>query len=663
MKNFTILMLLLVAFSKASAQSPIVYAGKNQVTYAGSPVQLKGRAYKVKNVIWTTEGNGYFENPNSLTTIYHPGQADINAGKVRLILSAANNAGIRDKVGVTILPHICASLAMPAQDDICADNNGGEYLLNKAVVTGDNYSAKWTITSNNADPRSYISDDTSVANAIFYYTASDGQAGATIDFQLTLTDNLALCPPISATISVRFRDRPRVDAFFVNGVNEYEGPAISCGLYPASLEAYIAGPVNTVFFGGGTGRIEKTGPASAVYYPTPSDAGSYVSFTIGTDDPEGPCSGTGSSNAVIYDFGIPDAGPDRTVCLSNTDSFITVSASIFGSASNPIFYWGTNGTGSFDDQGAYSTRYYFTNEDLEAANLSFYATYESCLPNTDTVVVTLVRQPVVSLGGLMTICGYTGGQVPLIADLSGQVDNFYWSTSGNGSFGDVNNPNTEYFYSDDDVNLAFITLTATAEISNESCSFAPAIGQLILNLQAPAQVIIQDEYLDLCNNTTSFGVSADVYGYYSNGQWSSSGTGTFDNPNQPYSSYTVSEADIASGCIWLSYQVEGAGECGGSSDNITICFQDCGAEPAVTRKSNEEIEPLLFPNPATTSLNIKTTLSLLKSNCVIADMQGKSYPCKWINARSIDISALPSGAYIIRLATETKVWSLKFIKQ
>lgn len=663
MKNFTIVMLLLVAFSRTTAQSPVVYAGKNQVTYAGLPVQLKGKAFKVRNVVWTTEGNGYFDNPASLTTVYHPGSADITAGKVRLTLSAANNAGIRDRVGITILPHACASIKMPSQDDFCANNIGGEYFLDKAIVTGDNYSAKWTITSNNADPGSSISDDTSVSNAIFNYTSSDGQAGATIDFQLTLTDNLGICPTVSATISVRFRDRPRVDAFYVNGVDENNGPAISCGLFPVYLEAFTAGPIDTLFFSGGSGRMEKVGPFSAVYYPTISDAGNQVGFYISSNDPEGPCTGTGASNAVVYNFGIPNAGADRTECLDTSDTYITLNASIFGSQDNGFFNWNSTGTGDFYDQSNPSTRYYFTNEDLATGTITFYASLETCLTYTDTVNITLVRKPSVNFGGLQAICGYSGGQISLNATLSGNVDNFYWSTSGNGSFDDANSPITDYYYSDDDVNFAFISLTATAENNNAACSFAPATGELTLNLQAPAEVIIQDEYLDLCTTTTSLGVSADVYGYYSNGQWSSSGTGTFDNPNQPYSSYTVSEADIASGCIWLSYHVDGAGECGGSSDNITICFQDCGRPSAIAKKSKEDTAPLLFPNPATTSVNVKTTIPLLKSNCLIADMQGKSYPCKWMNAQSIDISALPNGAYILRLATETKVWSLKFIKQ
>lgn len=663
MKNFTIVVLLLIIASTVSAQSPVVYAGKNQDTYAGASVQLKGRAYKVKNVVWTTEGNGYFDNPAALKTVYHPGPADITAGKVRLILSAANNAGIRDRMSVTILPHTCATITMPAQDDFCANNIGGEYLLNQAIVTGDNYAAKWTVTSNNADPGSYIANDNSITDAIFQYTASDGQAGATIDFTLTLTDTIGSCPEVSATISVRFRDRPRVDAFYVNGVDENNGPGISCGFFPVSLEAFTGGPIDTLFFFGGSGRIEKVGPFSAVYYPTLSDVGSQVGFFVSSNDPEGPCRGAGASNAVVYNFAIPNAGPDRTVCLNSTDSSFTISASLLGSPDNGIFNWNTNGTGSFYDQSSQSTLYDFTSEDIANGTVTFYASYETCLTHTDTVTITLFQQPAVNFGGSIAICGYSGGQIPLNAELSGSADTFNWSTSGNGGFSDINSPNAEYYYSDDDVNLAFITLTATAENTNPACTFAPASGQLTINLQAPAEVIIQDEYLDLCNTTTSIGVSADVYGYSSNGQWSSSGTGSFDNPNLPYSSYTVTEADIAAGCIWLSYHVDGAGECGGSSDNITICFQDCGGAPSITQQTDKDIAPVLFPNPATTSLNVKTTKQILKSNCMIVDMQGKAYPCRWINAQTVDIAALANGAYVLRLATDSKVWSLKFIKQ
>ncbi len=54
----------------------LVNAGDDAIICAGQNYQLAGWAENYKSLIWTTSGDGSFDNSKILNPIYYPGQGD-----------------------------------------------------------------------------------------------------------------------------------------------------------------------------------------------------------------------------------------------------------------------------------------------------------------------------------------------------------------------------------------------------------------------------------------------------------------------------------------------------------------------------------------------------------------------------------------------------------
>ncbi|MFK5856329.1 MAG: T9SS type A sorting domain-containing protein [Bacteroidota bacterium] len=67
---------------------PEVYAGEDDSICSGESYKLDGISENDSSITWLTSGDGFFDNPEQLSTYYYPGPEDILEGTVFLILSA-----------------------------------------------------------------------------------------------------------------------------------------------------------------------------------------------------------------------------------------------------------------------------------------------------------------------------------------------------------------------------------------------------------------------------------------------------------------------------------------------------------------------------------------------------------------------------------------------
>ncbi|HLO89928.1 MAG TPA: hypothetical protein VK172_02070, partial [Lentimicrobium sp.] len=86
---------------------PTVIAGADFHSCAGlDPVQLNGIATNYSSITWTNTGNGYFEDPHALNTLYYPDNSNLSSGKATLTLSvtalAPCSGTFSDQLTVTI---------------------------------------------------------------------------------------------------------------------------------------------------------------------------------------------------------------------------------------------------------------------------------------------------------------------------------------------------------------------------------------------------------------------------------------------------------------------------------------------------------------------------------------------------------------------------------
>jgi len=77
-----------------------VYAGGDATICDNEDFQTQGVTTFTGTTLWKTSGDGFFENPYDLQTIYLPGEQDIANGEVNLNLLYVENEGSRSKATV-----------------------------------------------------------------------------------------------------------------------------------------------------------------------------------------------------------------------------------------------------------------------------------------------------------------------------------------------------------------------------------------------------------------------------------------------------------------------------------------------------------------------------------------------------------------------------------
>ncbi len=106
-------------------KAPIVFAGNNStICQDDSFTTLTAFASNYQQLQWSSSGDGIFESPDSLITIYYPGALDIQNGEATLNLNGlaiypcANESS---NMLLTILPNATADAGMDVS--ICENEN------------------------------------------------------------------------------------------------------------------------------------------------------------------------------------------------------------------------------------------------------------------------------------------------------------------------------------------------------------------------------------------------------------------------------------------------------------------------------------------------------------------------------------------------------------
>ncbi len=402
---------------------------------------------------------------------------------------------------------------------------------------------------------------------------------------------------------------------------------------------------------------DETNPVTTYEYNS-GDAGSgRVWLKITVYDSSGVCSSVSDSFLLrlndparidLSDFGYDACG----------DEPVQIDGGLSGVATT--VYWQTDGTGTFSANPAPSTYY---NPSLQD-RINGYVTISGytndpdgpCGPSSDYTFINFTG-PTVNAGADIITCGYrSGGSFPLNSILGNNTYSITWSTNGAGYFDDEYNPNTVYNYDPSDVDNANIQIYATA--SNGNC--ADVIDTINVNLQEAPYLVFPEPDAYACISDPQVAASVYRYGYASGGTWSSSGSGTFDDPSSDYTTYHASKEDIDNGCVSLIFTTnDPAGPCGSTSGSMNACFYDCYK----SSKKTTEKDISLYPNPANEIIHLNTFAIIDKHQTFITDVAGKIIACKWADKNSLNISDLANGIYFIHILSSDRTQVIKFVKQ
>ena len=204
------------------------------------------------------------------------------------------------------------------------------------------------------------------------------------------------------------------------------------------------GYASSITWSGGNGTFNpNANDPSATYTPTALEITNGVTLTITTDDPIGPC--TSETDDVTFTFvngPTVDAAELMTLYVKEMMGFLQVLLEVVQQS----ITWTTNGDGSFSNVTNLNTNYTPGANDIINGEATLFLTTDNpgspCSSVTDSVKIIINVVPVVSAGLDTTICA--NGDVNLLGSFSGASSTINWSTSGDGTFNNVNNPNAIY---------------------------------------------------------------------------------------------------------------------------------------------------------------------------------------------------------------------------
>ena len=259
-----------------------------------------------------------------------------------------------------------------------------------------------------------------------------------------------------------------------------------------------------------------------------------------------------------------DAGLDAASCTNLPTATIAGTVNVAGGG-----IW-SGGSGSYSPSDtALTTNYTPTPAEINAGSVTLTLTTtdnDGCPPETDNMTIIIEPAPTIDAGSNQIVCGDINS-IPLSGTFT-NAGGVVWSSSGTGTFGNLNNPITNYVPSTADTAAGTITLTLTTTLTG-AC--AP-VSDIVNITFTPIPVVNANLDQRVCSDVASVSLGGSVT-VATGGTWTTNGTGTFSpNANTLTANYIPSALDAISGDITLTLTSTGNGNCNAYSDQMIITF-------------------------------------------------------------------------------------------
>jgi hypothetical protein len=697
---------------------PTANAGEDDGFCENQTYTLNGTATNYGSVVWTTAGDGTFNNAAILNATYTPGDADIAAGDVTLTLTAHALNECPDIATDQVTLEIGLLPTVNAGDDGAACEDG--YFVTLGWTTNA-WTTLWTTSGDG-----YFEDPTSTFTK---YWPGDGDL-ATGHAILTLTAT-AVPPcttPVSDQVMVTFIHKPTAGA----------GPdATICGTGTHTLNGTAANYASITWSTSGDGTFSNVHILNPVYTPGVNDITSGSAVLTLTATPIAPCEGNASDAMTLTIIGLPQAfaGADAAVCAGNSFVLTGATASNFGS-----LVWTTSGSGTFVNPYVVNATYNPSPGDIADGTVVLTLTAYAIPPcggmASDAMVLTITTPPTAFAGDDFSVCS---NQTVVLDGTADNYESVKWTTAGDGTFSNPNILDPVYTPGTLDYLAGTVQLTLTA-YAEAPCG-DDAVDKVVVTI-VPAAFANAGPDDKICANEL-YQLSGVAGGYFYT-EWTSSGDGKFNDNTLLNAMYEPGAGDILLGyanltltawpiapcttpasdmmvllidpmpalpgiptgadtvCVltsdttWystigaenaLSYvwdifpaeagtisgegtvgvvnwsgeyfgpvfiKVKGVNDCGEGdfSEPFIVLADPC---PGVPGQPSAELTVLVYPNPSDARFNLKITNITGKLDLSLMDITGQILKQEAVNSvngfykTEIDLTTYPKGVYFLRL--------------
>lgn len=317
----------------------------------------------------------------------------------------------------------------------------------------------------------------------------------------------------------------------------------------------------------GDGGFSDNSIANPVYSPGTFDiANGSVTLTLLASGTGGCAGNILSDELILTILPLPsaNAGNDASICAGET---YQVQGNGTGYAS---ILWTTSGSGQFSNPFILNPVYTPSPADRAAGSVVLTLNLTgpgNCTGNTtsDNMVLNIFPMATANAGPDGATCASVTFQPAALATGYSAI---MWHTNGDGSFNSTSVLNPFYTPGPNDIANGSVTLTLEAW-GIGGCSIYSVTDALLLSVH-PLPTGTAGPDGTICASAT-FAPMAGASNY-SSVQWSTSGNGTFNNPNILNPIYTPGTGDIANGTVTLTLFVYGTAQCTSAfiTDNLLL---------------------------------------------------------------------------------------------
>ena len=519
---------------------------RNATANAGSDAQicesnthtLSGTVTHTNSFVWTTSGDGTFNNPSALAPVYTPGNSDKATGLATLTLTAQQNAPCigtpSDAMQLTIQRNVIANAGSNAT--ICETQT---HQL--ATASASNYTSLLWSTSGDGTFSSTITLKPTYTPGV----ADKNSGGVVLTLQATAVNPCSL--PTTSTKTLTIIRNVTADAGSDAGI---------CETNTYTLSGTVTHTNSFVWTTSGDGTFNNPNALAPVYTPGNSDkATGLVTLTL-TAQQNAPCVGTPSDamQLTIQRNVTANAGNNATICETQTHQLTTASASNYGS-----LLWSTSGDGTFSNtttlKPAYTPGVADKNNGSVVLTLQATAISPCSLPKTSTKTLTIIRNATANAGSDAQICETQTHQLSTAS--ASNYASLLWSTSGDGTFSSTTTLKPTYTPGIADKNKGSVVLTLQATAISP-CSL-PKSDTKTLTIQRNVTANAGTD-ATICE-TANHPLSTASASNYTSLLWSTNGDGTFSNTTILKPIYIPGVADKNSGSVVLTLKATAISPC------------------------------------------------------------------------------------------------------
>ena len=384
--------------------------------------------------------------------------------------------------------------------------------------------------------------------------------------------NPQVLPNINTQYIVQVTNGPEVLTLQVS-VMVIPNPLVQCGSdqtvcenQVVLLNGLVENESSFTWISSGDGQFVDPLSLSTEYLPGEMDISNESVMLSLVAQPIEPCLIAQSDQLTINFQVLPlvDAGADFIICENES---VMLLPEVMNSET---IFWESSGDGVFANPNVPETTYTPGNLDILSGSVTLSITAFSILPcigqASDYLEITFEYLPAVNVGDDLTICQN------VYVELSAFAENYStseWTTSGDGSFENLNQLSTNYFPGPLDVLNGYVFLT----LSVGSVLPCNTTANDFLELS-----IVKNPVVNAGNDATvCAGLSHQVVASANNFDevlWSTSGDGTFDDQFSLITFYYPGIIDLTNGFVILKIEAFPQFPCYESiEDNLQLWFQ------------------------------------------------------------------------------------------